>query len=124
MYNDQLVYEVAIWAFFFELVYCLYTHENVDIFGWPLTSICKKKTSFILKLNWVWILFPNWHNQWTNWSIMTFLSVQLYTICGHLQYIYFNQHYSKYVHTEYYKVHDSQVSFFPALHVVSFLEGQ
>ncbi len=23
----------------FEKVYCLYTHENVDIFGWPLSSI-------------------------------------------------------------------------------------
>ncbi len=22
-----------------EKVYCLYTHENVEIFGWPLSSI-------------------------------------------------------------------------------------
>ncbi len=24
-----------------EKVYCLYTHENVDIFGWPLSSSLK-----------------------------------------------------------------------------------
>ncbi len=22
-----------------EKVYCLYTHENVDIFGWPLSNL-------------------------------------------------------------------------------------
>ncbi len=26
----------------YEKVYCLYTHENVDIFGWPLTYIPTK----------------------------------------------------------------------------------
>ncbi len=34
-----------------EEVYCLYTHENVDIFGWPLSSDNMDKTSWCDRLS-------------------------------------------------------------------------
>ncbi len=32
-----------------EKVYCLYTHENVDIFGWPLIEVLNSVTKGTIK---------------------------------------------------------------------------